>query len=285
MTPCAEAGISLTTWGRFGSIVTVQEFSPKRLARALTNNGDRKVKALVLNRKAALNTSAMYIAAIVFLGGCADTASLNRAEDLSNKGRALLSIEREDVTYEAIPSKIPSKTNIELFEKQQWPILVEKCLKPHAENEALLMREVATAAKNGEKIKALEYGVKEAKQLEVRFVSCSKELGLIASVNTVLKDGRVISFPQMLEELIPLVKEREVAILAYTHSVEESDRFWASVGTALAATIAGYGVRPSSINPSQIWIAPYYRADGTRVTSHWRTTPNSTCLDNIRGCR
>jgi|GEM_PF-4060330 hypothetical protein len=33
------------------------------------------------------------------------------------------------------------------------------------------------------------------------------------------------------------------------------------------------------------WVNPYTKSDGTSVQGHWRSNPNGTCLDNIRGCR
>ena len=60
-----------------------------------------------------------------------------------------------------------------------------------------------------------------------------------------------------------------------------------SISYAILFIVSG-GLIDSNNNVSfgnAIYINPYTKKDGTRVKGHYRTKPNNTCIDNIRGCR
>lgn len=209
------------------------------------------------------------------LTACTSSQPLEEAHLASEEGRALFSVKGGGIYYEAMPSAIPPDMTSEAFEAQQWPILESECLRPRNYNFMLLINEIASAARY-DKMRALTYGVEQSRKIEDSFADCGRALGLNARTIEILKDGRQMNFTSMLQSAIPILEHRDRALSTF-----QRNQFWENFAIALAAFSAGY----AQTSPSQIWIAPYTRPDGTLVNSHWRTLPNATCIDNIRGCR
>lgn len=225
--------------------------------------------------------------AFALLTACADTASLNRANEISQEGKALFLWTNEMIHYDALPASVPKGMTVEAFEKKQFPLLTNKCLAPRQPNFDFMIHQMADAAAAGEKMRVFDYGARQAKNIEDKFASCAQSLGLKAETLIVLQDGRMINIAELLNRAGALLAEKQRALETYAQSVEEQNQLWSNVGYALAAAAVAYNQQPHSypVSPSQIWISPYYKMDGTVVSDHWRTTPNETCLDNIRGCR
>lgn len=222
----------------------------------------------------------------LFCMGCADTASLKRANNIQSEGYALFSDVNELIGYEAIPEAVPNGMTPESFEKQQWDALSNGCLAPRQHNIEYMYDQMLRAVNAGEKIRALQYAAQQADKIEGKFCECARGLGLKSETLLVLSDGQKINMAERLKKAIPMVIEREQALTMYADSVERQNQFWLGFGAALAATASAYAQTASyhHANPSQIWVDPYLRADGSTVTGHLRTTPNYTCIDNLGGC-
>lgn len=51
------------------------------------------------------------------------------------------------------------------------------------------------------------------------------------------------------------------------------------------ALALAYGLSMRPLVPETVYVAPHVRSDGSYIRGHVRTTPDSTCLNNIGGCR
>lgn len=56
---------------------------------------------------------------------------------------------------------------------------------------------------------------------------------------------------------------------------------WQNRGAPFLLSNHGYPALPGSA----YWVDQYIKRDGTIVRGHLRSSPNNTCIDNIRGCR
>jgi hypothetical protein len=107
---------------------------------------------------------------------------------------------------------------------------------------------------------------------------CAKPLKVQFHAGVVLEDNRQIA-------LIDWFSELQRVSFALAAEVERADlrqqrraAFWEAFASGLAA------MRP--VDPQRlVMVRPYLRSDGTLVQSHLRTLPNSTCADNLSGCR
>jgi hypothetical protein len=87
--------------------------------------------------------------------------------------------------------------------------------------------------------------------------------------------------PEYLTDLIVSLRTYVEAKSQVANEQADTTAIVASLAVILAAGAAA----SANVNPNQTYVQPYVRHDGTPVRGHWRTDPNDTCLDNIRGCR
>ena len=217
----------------------------------------------------------------VFATSCASTDYEERIKVVESEMRDLFAVEGEVVEYNAIPLAVPQGVPPEDFEQVQWTPLQSTCLEPYHANVLLAINESSEAILAGERLQAIEYLVQQTANLDSRLSDCGKKLGVDVQYKLVLSNNKELGVSQLFNELHPLVTRYERLIEEENRRQMEAQRFWSGIGSALGT----YARSPrTGVNPSQLWINPYYRSDGTLVNSHWRTTPNGLCLDNIRSC-
>jgi hypothetical protein len=157
------------------------------------------------------------------------------------------------------------------------------CMKPYTEK---LYANVASAIAQAQatySLSAIDRLPEDARRLDSEFDKCVGAFGVIGYNFVVREDGREQRIPAYLAELVASLRRYGDA-----HAQVEGEK---QVSAAIAASglavalVAGAAASGNGVNPDQIYIEPYVRHDGTMVRGHWRTMPNDTCLDNIRGCR
>jgi hypothetical protein len=153
------------------------------------------------------------------------------------------------------------------------------CVKPYTENLIARVDRAAEGAKASRSITPAEGLPNMARSLDRDFDRCMARFGVVGYNYFELEDGREKPTPVYLEEML-------VSLRAYRDAWSQTTQEEADSLALLGATMAAIADASSAnVNPNQTRVSQYRRRDGTLVRSHWRTNPNETCQDNIRGCR
>jgi hypothetical protein len=121
-----------------------------------------------------------------------------------------------------------------------------------------------------------------ARLLDREFDKCVARCGVVGYNFFELEDGRELRVPEYLAEAVASIRSYGEA---RADVANEQRNNAALVVASLAVVALAVGEGGASVNSDQTRVEQYHRRDGTLVRGHWRTNPNETCLDNIRGCR
>jgi hypothetical protein len=155
------------------------------------------------------------------------------------------------------------------------------CAKPYTVNLQASVQDAAERAKVSRSIAPVETLPESARVLDREFDKCLARFGVVGFNFFKLEAGRELRAPEYLSETIASLHAWGNA--RTTVANEQQDNAALVVASlAVVALAVGGG---ANVNPDQTYVEQYHRRDGTVVRSHWRTNPNETCLDNIRGCR
>jgi hypothetical protein len=155
------------------------------------------------------------------------------------------------------------------------------CAKPYYESLHASVEGAAERAKASGSLAPVEALPETARLLDREFYKCVARFGVVGFNFFKLEDGRELRAPEYLSETIASLHSWGDA--RATVATEQQDNAALVVASlAVVALAVGGG---ASVNSDQTYVGQYRRRDGTVVRGHWRTNPNETCLDNIRGCR
>lgn len=155
------------------------------------------------------------------------------------------------------------------------------CAKPYAENLHASVDAAAEGAKASGTLAPIETLPETARLLDREFNKCVAKFGVVGFNFFKLEDGRELRSPDYLSETI--ISLRALGDARATVANEQQDNTALVVASLAVVAIAIGG--GANVNSDQTHVGQYRRRDGTVVRGHWRTNPNETCLDNIRGCR
>ena len=166
----------------------------------------------------------------------------------------------------------------EIRERNAEKAFSPACMKPYAEK---LLATVAAAAERGKitgSLSPVDLLPEDARLLDREFDKCVARFGVTGYNFMEIEDGRDQRLPEYLTVLISSLRSY---VAAHAQSVDEQQNNAALVVAVLAAIVQA----SDGVNPNQTYVGSYTRQNGTVVRGYWRTDPNGTCLDNIRGCR
>jgi hypothetical protein len=216
------------------------------------------------------------------LAACASplsTARLDTARaDFKEKARPAQMMIQYDLAKPGGLTPTERKRREAAAEKAFSPV----CAKPYAENlhaSVVTAIERSTASASLAQAEALP---ETAHELDRDFDKCVSKFGVVGFNFFKLEDGRELRTPEYLAEMIAGLRAWGDA--RATVANEQQDNA-ALVVASLAVVALAVGGSGAGVNPDQTHVESYHRRDGTVVRGHWRTNPNETCLDNIRGCR
>jgi hypothetical protein len=155
------------------------------------------------------------------------------------------------------------------------------CAKPYAENLHASVDAAAERAKASGSLAPVEALPETARLLDREFDKCVAKFGVVGFSFFQLEDGRELRAPDYLSETIASL--HALGDARATVATEQQDSAALVVASLAVVALAVGG--SANVNPDQTYVGQYRRRDGTEVRGHWRTNPNDTCLDNIRGCR
>jgi hypothetical protein len=156
------------------------------------------------------------------------------------------------------------------------------CAKPYAENLHASVDAAAERVKASGVLAPAETLPETARLLDLEFDRCVAKFGVAGFNFFKLEDGRELRAPEHLSEMIASLRAWGDARAIVAN--EQQDNM-ALVVASLALVAVAVGDGGGNVNSDQTYVGQYRRRDGTLVRGHWRTNPNETCLDNIRGCR
>jgi hypothetical protein len=155
------------------------------------------------------------------------------------------------------------------------------CAKPYAENLHASVDAAAERAKASGSLAPAEALPETARLLDREFDKCVAKFGVVGFNFFQLEDGRELRAPDYLSETIASLHAwGDARATVATEQQDSAALVVASLGVVALAVSGG-----ANVNSDQTYVGQYRRRDGTVVRGHWRTNPNETCLDNIRGCR
>jgi hypothetical protein len=155
------------------------------------------------------------------------------------------------------------------------------CVKPYTENLHASVDGAAERAKASGTLAPVEALPDTARLLDREFDKCLAKFGVVGFNFFKLEDGREQRAPEYLSETIASLHAWGDARATVANEQQENAALVAA-SLAVVAVAIGDG---TNVNSDQTHVGQYRRRDGTVVRAHWRTNPNETCLDNIRGCR
>lgn len=210
-------------------------------------------------------------ATVIALTGCAGEARLESARgDFEAHTKPMQMM----VQYDLADSAGLASNVRERREQEAARAFMPACTKPYTEK---LLARVKAAAERATAIRSLnevDSLPDVARGLDREFDKCVGKFGVIGFNYVELQDGREQRVPDYLAEVLDSLHRYGAA---YDQAALEQQ--------LVLTTVAALGAVGTAINSDQIYVGPYVRADGAPVRGHWRTKPNDTCLDNIRGCR
>ncbi|WP_192034961.1 hypothetical protein [Halomonas sp. YLGW01] len=133
---------------------------------------------------------------------------------------------------------------------------------------------------------------KKAESIQDSAEDCAKETGFEAEFFlTHLQDGSEMSFYEWVRKAHYFTSEKDFAERELKEAVrndKDAMRKFITIGSVTvgvaAAALSGALDGSSFISQDSYWVNGYTKSDGSYVRGHWRTLPNSTCIDNITGC-
>ena len=155
------------------------------------------------------------------------------------------------------------------------------CAKPYAENLHASVDAAAERAKASGALAPLETLPETARLLDLEFDRCVAKFGVVGFNFFKLEDGRELRAPEYLSETIASLRTWGDARATVANEQQDNTALVVASVAGLAVAVGG----SANVNSDQTYVGQYRRRDGTAVRGHWRTNPNETCLDNIRGCR
>ena len=155
------------------------------------------------------------------------------------------------------------------------------CVKPYTENLHASVDAAAERAKAGGSLAPVEALPETARLLDREFDKCVAKFGVVGFNFFKLEDGRELRAPEYLSETIASLRAWGDARATVANEQQDNTALVAAGLAVMALAVGG----SANVNPDQTYVEQYRRRDGTVVHGHWRTNPNETCLDNIRGCR
>jgi hypothetical protein len=210
--------------------------------------------------------------AILFLTACASPSTMleksSAMAELNRYTSAKLMIE-----LNAINSEQLSKEGLQRLEEQIAQSAQVTCTDP-------LLDKMETALKIDARIEheVLDAALK-ADKINEEYDRCLNKFGATGYMGAQIV-GDFMSVGEWLRRVWAAASyAAHISQRAEWESTNNGIIFFGAMSVAAASLGAQYPV-----NPNQIYITPQIR-NGTYVRGHYRTTPNSTCLDNIRGCK
>jgi hypothetical protein len=154
------------------------------------------------------------------------------------------------------------------------------CAKPYAENLHASVDAAAERAKANGALAPVESLPESARLLDREFDKCMARFGVVGFNFFKREDGRELRAPDYLSETIASLHAWGNAHATVANEQQDNTALVVASLAVVALAVGG-----ANVNPDQTYVGQYRRRDGTVVRGHWRTNPNETCLDNIRGCR
>jgi hypothetical protein len=155
------------------------------------------------------------------------------------------------------------------------------CAKPYAENLHASVDVAAERAKASGALAPVETLPETARLLDREFDKCLVRFGVVGFNFFELEDGRELRAPEYLSETVASLRAWGDARATVANEQQDNTALVVASLAVVAVAVGG----GANVNSDQTHIDQYRRRDGTVVRGHWRTNPNETCLDNIRGCR
>ena len=228
---------------------------------------------------------------IFYLTSCASvpntyTPQIN-AQDLRSKYVSLLSTD-EELKIALLNKKSMSQGDVAEKENKIMPIANEKCLAPYKNKLAKILdvQKIKEQPNQENKISiykaSLNRAYQEAIRLDTALPNCLKPLGVSGQV-IFNYEGHHYSTPQYLQMVIARTDQLLSMNSRQSNHPNIARDFLDTFADTMSSELKG--MAHSGSNNNKYYVQPYYRRDGTYVTGHYKTTPNSYCSDNIRGCR
>ena len=199
----------------------------------------------------------LIVVSVTLLSACATSASLQALES-ANKSFKEYEEAIADITFDPIEHSGPTTAASDAIADSRWVTAWPAC-------EAEMFRALTPKS-----VPSL---------IESELIGCLNRHRLKAKIN-ILMGGAVMPFSKYLEDFF------KVGSLRNEHKAQVDEERAESAGMILmifAGALAG--AANSHTNASLVNVTPYQKNNGTYVQPHVRTAPNSTCIDNLRGCR
>jgi hypothetical protein len=154
------------------------------------------------------------------------------------------------------------------------------CVKQYTENLQASVTAATERATASGSLAPAEGLPERARLLDREFDKCVARFGVVGFNFFQLEDGRELRTPEYLAEAIASLRGWGDARAVVANEQRDNAALVVASLAAVAVAVSG----GANVNSDQTHIDQYRRRDGTVVRGHWRTNPNETCLDNIRGC-
>jgi hypothetical protein len=218
-------------------------------------------------------------AAVGTLAACASPQSVARLEtahaDFNERVRPAQMMIQYDLAH---PGRL-TRAELARREAAAAKAFMPACAKPYTENLHTSVDAAAERAKASGTLAPVEALPETARLLDRDFDKCVASFGVVGFNFFQLEDGRELRAPEYLAEMIASLRAWAGARATVANEQQDNAALVVASLAVVALAVGGAGV-----NPDETHVESYRRRDGTVVRGHWRTNPNETCLDNIRGC-